>query len=81
MTAAQVELLVRLERARTDEARAFVVVTVDQEDGAVLCATGPFEEAEAALAQAGRDHAAWERHAEPGEPGWDHVVVPLWEPS
>jgi hypothetical protein len=78
---AMADLLVKLERAAVGSAKAFVVVTVDDESGDVVHATGPFAEPEQALVQAGRDDAEWKRVAEPGEGNFTYVVVPLWEPD
>jgi hypothetical protein len=78
---AMVDLLVKLERCSVEEADAFVVVTVDEETGIVLHATGPFAEPEAALVQAGIDEAAWNRATGPEDGRLLYRVVSLWEPS
>jgi len=74
-----IQRLMELELARAEAAPAFVMVTVDLDDGSVVHATGPFGQPEQALAQAGRDDAAWKAYAEPGEGAFAYVVVPLWE--
>jgi hypothetical protein len=76
------ELILALEQAHQN-ARAFVVVTVDNEDHGVVHATGPFEEAEQALVQAGRDDAAWKEFmdGETDAGDFSYLVVPLWAPS
>lgn len=81
MNPALVDLFVKMERFRFEEAKACVVVTVDQDTGTVVHATGPFTQPELALAQAGRDDASWKRYAAPGEGEFTYHVVPLWEPS
>lgn len=73
---ALVDLICKLEQA-SHEAGAFALVTLD-DTGAVVHATGPFDQPEQALAQAGRDEADWREHGE-GDIGF--IVVPLWEPS
>lgn len=80
MNDVMIELLVRLDRARHENATAFAIVWLD-ETGAVVDTTGPFDQAELALVQAAKDTAVWERRAEPGEGEYTYVVVPLWGPS
>lgn len=73
---ALVDLIVKLEQAST-EAGAYALVTQD-EDRNVVHATGPFNEPEQALIQAGRDEADWRKH---GEGDLEFTIVPLWSPS
>lgn len=74
---ALVDLIVKLEQA-SHEAGQFALVTLDSDGGNVVHATGPFDEPEQALIQAGRDEADWREH---GEGDIAFVVVPLWEPG
>jgi hypothetical protein len=76
------ELIFALEQAQKN-AGAFVMVTVDNETHTVVHATGPFDQAEAALVQAGRDDAAWQEFMDGEEVVGDfsYLVVPLWTPS
>ena len=76
-------LIAMLEQARYANATAFAVVTVDNETHTVVHGTGPFVEAEQALAQAGRDDRGWKEFVGDGEdPGdFSYVVVPLWAPT
>lgn len=78
------DLLIACDRAIVENAKAFVVVAVDFDAGIVLHATGPFEEAEQALVQAGVDENQWKRDTEDGDPADNSIrwlVVPQWEPS
>lgn len=77
------DLLVRLEQASIENAHAFVVVATDTYSGAVLNSTGPFEQAEQALAETGRLDAEWRRTAEDEveADAISYIVVPLWEPA
>lgn len=81
MNPALVDLMMQLEQARWNEARAFVVVTVDLDTSQPINASGPYEQAEQAFAQAGRDQADWDRSKDCDEGDVTHMVVPLWEPG
>lgn len=78
---ALVDLLCRIDKARYDEAKQFVVVVIDDDTGDVAHATGPFAEPEQALIEAGRQESDWKSHAQPDEGTWSYKVVPLWEPD
>jgi hypothetical protein len=78
---AMVDLLCRIDQARYEEAKAFVVIAIDEVTGQVAHTTGPFAEPEHALIEAGRQDADWKAHAEPEEGDYSYVVVPLWEPD
>jgi hypothetical protein len=80
---AMTELLIRLEQASVENAKAFVVVATDAYTGDVISTCGPFAQPEQALAEAGRMDAEWRGQAE-NEVEADaikYVVVAQWEPS
>jgi hypothetical protein len=72
------DIEVRMHRDHERDAEGWLVVTVDDEFSSVVHATGVFETAEAALVESGRRYAADREHAQEGEPGWTHAVVPLF---
>jgi hypothetical protein len=80
------EVLARLDEARIKEAKAWVVVALDETDTlaleeSVTYAVGPFEEPLDAVIEMQKMEADDARFDEPGEPGWKHAIVPLWPPS
>lgn len=78
-----VDLLCLLDRARYQNARAWIVITVDDESGEIVHGHGPFAEAEQALVAAGEQHQEWERERERDpEAGTEtYKIVPLWGPG
>lgn len=76
-----VDLLCLLDRARYENAKAWVVVVIDDDTDEVCNAYGPFDEAEQALIESGRQDAEWKAHADPEEGNWTYKIVPLWGPG
>ena len=82
------ELMARVEETADAmdrrDAKGWLVVCLDLEEPvSVVACYGPFPEPEQALIEAARQaETSLDRTylAEPGEPGWSHVVVPLFEP-
>ncbi len=72
------EVIARLEQAQ-HEARAFVIVTVDNETQIVMHASGPYVDAENALIQTVTYRNEDAKDEEPD--GFSYVVVPLWRPA
>lgn len=75
-----VDLLCRLDQARSENARAWIVVVVDDDTGEVVHGYGPFEQAEQALVEAGKQETWWAEN-EPDEPTSSYKIVPLWGPG
>lgn len=73
-----VDLLCRLEQARSEHAGAWVVVVIDDETNTVSHVQGPFEQGEQALVAAGEYDASWKAHADPEEGDWTYAVVPIF---
>lgn len=77
-----VDLLCMLDRARYENARAWLVVTIDDESGEIVHGHGPFEQAEQALTAAGEMDAEWQRIAEDEDDStYTYKIVPLWGPG
>lgn len=72
-----VDLLCLLDKARYENARAWVVVVVDDESGEIIHGCGPFHEAEQALVEAGEQEAALTAE----ESSCTFKIVPLWRPG
>lgn len=77
---AMVDLLCLLDKARYENAHAWIVVVIDDETGEIVHGYGPFEQAEQALAEAGQQ-AAWWAENEPDESTSTYKIVPLWGPG
>lgn len=75
-----VDLLCRLDRARYENVREWIVVVVDDESGEIIHGYGPFDEAEQALIEAGQQ-AEWWAENEPDESPSTYKIVPLWGPG
>ena len=75
-----VDLLCLLDRARYENARAWLVVTVDDESGEIVHGHGPFTDAEDALVAAGEMDNEWQRIAD-DDSTYTYKIVPLWEPG
>jgi len=80
-TAEWVDLLCRLDRARYENANAWVVISVDDDSGEICDATGPFPEAEMALVKAGRMDADWKETEDEESGTWTYKIVPIWAPG
>jgi hypothetical protein len=77
------EIAVAIDRAERAEASGFVVLVIDTEGDSLREVVGPFSTPEDALLEAGRLDADPHRGTRPadGEPGWRHVVLPLYPPD
>ena len=75
-----VDLLCLLDRARYENAHAWIVVVVDDESGEIVHGYGPFPQAEQALVEAG-EQATWWKENEPDEGLSTYKIVPLWGPG
>lgn len=58
------------------EASGWLVICVDLESNDIVAAYGPFDTPEQTLIEAGKHDAT----SLPDEPGWEHVVKPLFPP-
>lgn len=79
-TEEMVDLLCRLDKARYDNVREWIVVVVDDETGEIIHGYGPFDEAEQALVEAGQQATWWEENEPESSPS-TYKIVPLWGPG
>lgn len=78
-----VDTILALERFIQDNAQAFALVTVDKRSSDVVHATGPFEQPEQALVEAGIEDENWRAQAstEDEADALSFYVVPFWGPT